>query len=225
MPPVAVSHDHRAVLGATDEPGQWRRHDTDGSQRTDTGAAPAAASRGESLAPTRSAERSGVVHRRTSDLIGATQPQEPQHTPDPVPNADIWHTVYEGFMRMADAVEHDLSQSGCTIADLRVLVILSQSDKQAMRMTDLAARLGLSPSGVTRRLDSMVRVGYVERVGSPKDRRVMMAVLTDAGRSALDRLMPEHTASTDRNFFDQLTVEEAATLYRIMQRFTLTDEN
>ena len=50
-----------------------------------------------------------------------------------------------------------------------------------MRMCDLAQALRLSPSGLTRRLDGLVRHGLVERRSSPTDRRVMHAHLTDAG--------------------------------------------
>ena len=48
-----------------------------------------------------------------------------------------------------------------------------------MRMCDLAVALQLSPSGLTRRLDGLVRNGFVERIGSDDDRRVMLAVLTE----------------------------------------------
>ena len=49
------------------------------------------------------------------------------------------------------------------MGDYQVLVYLSEADDHAMRMCDLAARLQLSPSGLTRRLDGLVRGGLVER--------------------------------------------------------------
>ena len=48
-----------------------------------------------------------------------------------------------------------------------------------MRMCDLATALQLSPSGLTRRLDGLVRPASSSGVASPADRRVMLAALTD----------------------------------------------
>ncbi len=66
-------------------------------------------------------------------------------------------------------------------------MFLSEADGRAMRMCDLAARLQLSPSGLTRRLDGLVRAGVVERRPSETDRRVMLAVLTAEGAAVLAR--------------------------------------
>ena len=58
---------------------------------------------------------------------------------------------------MSRALEADLAPHGLTLGDYQVLVYLSEADDHAMRMCDLAARLQLSPSGLTRRLDGLVR--------------------------------------------------------------------
>jgi DNA-binding MarR family transcriptional regulator len=71
-------------------------------------------------------------------------------------------------------------------------------------MCDLARRLQLSPSGLTRRLDGMVKAGWVRRQNSQIDRRVMLAELTDAGRTALDDAAPGHVASVRRHLIDRL---------------------
>jgi len=85
------------------------------------------------------------------------------------------------------ALEADLvSGFGIDGGDYGVLVNLSEAPDQRLRMCDLAARLHLSPSGLTRRLDGLVKAGYVARQPSEQDRRVTLAVLTDAGRSTLE---------------------------------------
>ena len=73
-----------------------------------------------------------------------------------------------------------------------------------MRMCDLADTLQLSPSGFTRRLDGLVRGGLVERRNSDADRRVMLAVLTDAGRERLAEAAPIHVASVRARIIDRL---------------------
>jgi DNA-binding MarR family transcriptional regulator len=81
-----------------------------------------------------------------------------------------------------------------------------------MRMCDLAARLHLSPSGLTRRLDGLVRDGLVARVPSQADRRVLHAALTDAGYAHLERAAPTHVESVRARLLDPLTADQVAQL-------------
>lgn len=75
-------------------------------------------------------------------------------------------------------------------------------------MCDLAGQLGLSPSGLTRRLDGLVSTGLVSREASDDDRRVMLAVLTDDGYAVLERAAPFHLRGVRRHFIDLLTAGE-----------------
>ncbi len=84
---------------------------------------------------------------------------------------------------LSGALAADLARHGMDLGDYQVLVYLSEAEGNQMRMCDLAERLQLSPSGLTRRLDGLVKSGAVVRQGSALDRRVMMAVLTDNGRA------------------------------------------
>ena len=86
---------------------------------------------------------------------------------------------------------------------------------------DLAEHLQLSPSGLTRRLDGLVKSGAVVRQGSESDRRVMMAVLTDVGFATLERAAPFHVASVRRRIFDKLDAGQVAALESI---FTAINE-
>jgi DNA-binding MarR family transcriptional regulator len=72
-------------------------------------------------------------------------------------------------------------------------------------MCDLAEQLHLSPSGLTRRLDGLVRLGLVAREPSAADRRVTLAVLTDAGVAALDAAAPTHVDGVRRHFLRHLS--------------------
>ena len=59
-------------------------------------------------------------------------------------------------------------------------------------MTDLAGQTSLSTSGVTRVVDRMDRDGLVRREACPSDRRSSYAVITDAGLTRLDEVLPGH---------------------------------
>lgn len=92
-----------------------------------------------------------------------------------------------------------------SVSDYGVLVELSEAEGGAMRMSELADRLLLSPSGLTRRLDALVGTGLVERVRCGTDRRGSFAVLTAAGRDRLERAAPDHVEQVRRHFVDRLT--------------------
>lgn len=75
-----------------------------------------------------------------------------------------------------------VAEHGLTISDFETLLHLSREPEQRMRRVDLADRLALTPSGVTRLLDGLTAAGLVEKASCASDARVSYAVLTDAGR-------------------------------------------
>lgn len=102
-------------------------------------------------------------------------------------------------------LENDLvDDHGITAGDYGVLVTLSEAPEGQLRMCDLAGHLHLSPSGLTRRLDGLVKAGLVAREPSVDDRRVILAVLTGEGRTRLDAAAPDHVAGVRRAFLDHL---------------------
>lgn len=115
-----------------------------------------------------------------------------------------WRAYIETFGDLSAALEKDLAEHDLTLGDYQVLVYLSEAENGSMRMCDLADVLQLSPSGLTRRLDGLVKSGHVTRAPSTEDGRVMMGVLTDAGVQLLEATAPHHVASVRRHIFDHL---------------------
>ena len=81
-----------------------------------------------------------------------------------------------------------LADHSLTITDYEALLVLSDAEEGAMRRVDLADRLLLSPSGVTRLLDGLQRLGVVENGACANDKRVTYAVITPVGRGRAARL-------------------------------------
>ena len=119
-----------------------------------------------------------------------------------------WRTYVETVADLEAAMEVDLAPTGLMPGDYQVFVYLSEAEDRAVRMCDLAGKLQLSPSGLTRRLDGLVKAGWVERTPSETDRRVMLAVLTPAGFDKLVEAAPVHVESVRRHMIDLLTVDE-----------------
>jgi DNA-binding MarR family transcriptional regulator len=117
-----------------------------------------------------------------------------------------WRGMVEVQGQIDTELEADLvSRHGITLGEYAVFVVLSEVPGERLRMCDLADQLHLSPSGLTRRLDGLVRQGLVARQPSDADRRAILAVLTPAGRARLEAAAPDHVEGVRRAFFDHLT--------------------
>ena len=126
-----------------------------------------------------------------------------------------WRTFIETASDLMAELNNDLDPHEITLGDYQVFVFLSEVDGHRMRMVDLAAALHLSPSGLTRRLDGLTRRGFVDRVPSLQDRRVMLAVLTDSGFAKLNEAYPTHLVSVRRRIFDHCSPADVNALGRI----------
>ncbi|MFE1884356.1 MarR family winged helix-turn-helix transcriptional regulator [Streptomyces diastatochromogenes] len=73
--------------------------------------------------------------------------------------------------------------------DRAAVALLRQiADSEPLRPGELAQRLGVEASHVTRTVQQLQRSGYVTRVPDPDDRRAQRIQLTDAGREAFARI-------------------------------------
>ncbi len=120
-----------------------------------------------------------------------------------------WRTFIETVGTvLADIDGQLMNEHGLTSGDYEVFVFLSEAPEQAMRMCDLAGKLRLSPSGLTRRLDGLVKLGYAVRERCPDDRRATLARLTDLGVAKHTAAAADHVAHVRRHLLDHLTREE-----------------
>ena len=74
------------------------------------------------------------------------------------------------------------SVHGLSFSDFMVLHNLARADGGRLRRIDLAERMGLTASGVTRTLLPLEKIGLVGRESDPRDARVGYATLTPTGQ-------------------------------------------
>lgn len=129
-----------------------------------------------------------------------------------------WRNFIMTVHDLMAALEADLGPHGLTMGDYEVLVWLSEAEQNRMRMCDLAGALQLSPSGLTRRLDGMVKNGWVERASCESDRRVMWAHLTASGLAKMKAVAPDHVASVRHHVLDPLGPDGVVQLGEIFGR-------
>jgi len=70
---------------------------------------------------------------------------------------------------------------GVSFSEYRLLRSLSQAHGHALTRVDLAERLGLTASAVSRALKPLEKIGFVTTVKSERDARQALASLTSAG--------------------------------------------
>jgi DNA-binding MarR family transcriptional regulator len=115
------------------------------------------------------------------------------------------------------------SEHGLTINDYEALLVLSSAPDQRLKRVDLARRLLLTPSGITRLLEGLEASGLVERTTCPTDLRVAYAQLTDKGRETLAEASCGHTSSIRSLFEEYLSQDEIEQLTEMLARLPGVD--
>ena len=113
-------------------------------------------------------------------------------------------------------VEHALP-----LASYDVLVQLSEAPGRRLRMTELADRVLLSRSGLTRLVDRLAREGLVERQSCPSDARGTHAVLTEAGLQRLQDAWPTHLRGVTEHVTSKLTADELEQLTVLLTKLVV----
>jgi DNA-binding MarR family transcriptional regulator len=114
-----------------------------------------------------------------------------------------------------------VADHGLTINQYEALLHLARAEGRRMRRVDLAERLVLTASGVTRMLDGLEQAGYVDRDACASDRRVTYAVLTDAGLEKLRMASTSHVADIRAYFETRFNAEELDQLVALLDRLPL----
>ena len=91
------------------------------------------------------------------------------------------------WSRLERRLDNSLSSiRGISLAEYRLLRAMGDAPASRASRVDLAQAVGLTPSGVTRALRPMEKLGIVSTVKSKRDARLAIAALTPAGRELLN---------------------------------------
>ena len=124
--------------------------------------------------------------------------------------------AWRGFVTtspdLMNAIERDLGVFGLDAGDYQLLAMLSEATDHRLKMCDLADTLRLSRSGLTRRMDGVVKAKYVERIQDKDDRRVSFAHLTTKGYEFLKKVAPLHLRDVRSRMIDLLNESEIKAL-------------
>jgi DNA-binding MarR family transcriptional regulator len=131
------------------------------------------------------------------------------------------------FLRAHAAITRELSaqlqrEHDLTLNDYEVLLHLSHAEGGMMRRVDLAQRVVLTASGITRLLEGLERAGYVRKESCSSDARVSYAALTDRGREKLRSAAETHLRGVDELFVSRYSGSELTALAELLGRLPVT---
>lgn len=148
-------------------------------------------------------------------------PRTSDSTRSIVPPAQLgaWRALLESHARLTELLESELrTEHDLPLTWYDVLLQLNEAPDRRLRMQELADRVLLSKSGLTRLIDRMEQAGLVARLACPSDRRGTFAELSAAGRARLRETAPTHLQGVKEHVADLLDDDEAATLERLLRR-------
>jgi DNA-binding MarR family transcriptional regulator len=124
-----------------------------------------------------------------------------------------WRNFLKAHATIIDRIDHDLAVAGRPpLSSYDVLIELYEAPEHRLRMYELADRVVLSRSGLTRLVDRLEAEGLLTRDRNGTDRRGAYAVITDQGIAALRQTWPIYARGIAEYFAQWLTPEEAGLL-------------
>ena len=132
-------------------------------------------------------------------------------------------TAFNSFLaaqaRLSAKISEELEIAGHVSLDVfDVLKALDEHSDDKMRMSELADKVVLSRSGLTRKIDRLEKLGYIVRTNCPEDRRGSYAELTEKGKDAHREAWPALCSAITDNFGDRMTEGESRQLAALMKR-------
>lgn len=127
--------------------------------------------------------------------------------------SDAWGALLQVQAALVPALDRQVrSETGLPLAWYDVLLELSAAPEQRLRISELAERVVLSRSRVSRILDDIANAGLLCKDENPDDRRSAYAVITDEGRIRFRRAAPKYLAAIESGFAANLSTQDLANL-------------
>lgn len=130
-----------------------------------------------------------------------------------------WRAFLTAHAAVLHLIEEDLVRAQrLPLSSYDVLFALSEAPEHRLRMHEIAERVVLSRSGLTRLIDRLEKDGLLYRERSGEDRRGAYAVLSDKGLEGLRQAWPIYARGIQKNFASLMSDEEASILTRVFTR-------
>jgi len=134
---------------------------------------------------------------------------------------DAWQALLHAHHKITSVLDAELRASHqLTWAEYDVLLRLAKATGRTLTMTELAKRIMISPSGLTRVVDGLEERGFVKRSRSGDDARVVSASLTEQGREKVKRAAQTHLRGIREHFTGRLSAAQLREVASSLQVIT-----
>ena len=129
------------------------------------------------------------------------------------PEARAWVGLLHAHSSLVRQLDVDLiAAHGISVSAFEVLSRLAATELGRLRMTELAERVLLSPSGLSRLVDRLEADQMIERIACETDGRAINATITELGRVRLAEAQGTHFEGIRRVFLDHFSEAEIGQL-------------
>ncbi len=134
------------------------------------------------------------------------------------PRIEPWRAFLQAHARITRRLDEELrAEHDLSLAEYDALLTIADAPGRRIRMRQLADRVILSKSGVTRLIDRLVLDGLVQRDACLSDARGAEAVLTTAGLDRLRRASRTHLRGIDEHFLAAVDDADLSVIERSMR--------
>lgn len=120
---------------------------------------------------------------------------------------------------ITDRVTADIKSYGLNPTEFAVLEMLYHKGDQPIQQ--IGKKVLLASGSITYVVDKLEQKKLLVRKPCPKDRRVIYATITDAGKNLMDDIFPQHEAMIE-HLFDVLTDDEKEELIALLKKVGLS---
>jgi len=135
------------------------------------------------------------------------------------PRQKAWARLIVAHALLVERVEAAFAEADLPSLDwYDLLWVLESADHGRLRMADIADRVVVSRSNVTRLADRLEKAGLVTRASCPQDGRSTFCVITDKGRALRARMWAVYRKQIETHFGRHLAAREAEDRAGVLER-------
>ena len=147
----------------------------------------------------------------------------PAEPPEPDPFTAEEFGAWRGMLRIHSAVFRELdrqllAEHGFGIDSYGVLITLVSPPAHTMPIGELGQRRNLSPSGISRSVDRLAKLGLLERSVNPQDGRSLLVGLTSNGIRRLREAQVTHHRIVREMLLSHLDHHDLASLGELWEK-------
>ena len=137
---------------------------------------------------------------------------------DPL-RSSVWRSLLTVHTRLLERIAKKLTQADLPPLEwYDVLLTLKEAPDYSLRLSELAEKVLLSRSNLTRLVDRLEKADLLSRKSCSSDRRGTYAVLTEAGLAMQKEMWEVYAEGIAEYFARYLSDDEVSTLQKICDR-------